>query len=466
MKKIVLALLCVLLPSTTFATTYYVDGSCAQNGNGLADQCATSAGGAGAWKDPATGFATAAAGDTVLVKNGVYVTLNMGTDTRENGGFAVVHSGTAANPVVIKAYPGHTPTLANCAIGSTQYAQCNRPTVTASTRSYWQIEGFKIVGGLWIFGASPNIGQGSPGIVIRGNEITQGWGQPDDGNWGGIFIQDVDHAVLDHNNIHDISVLTGGGQQSSGSCIKMYENTGTIVEFNTCKNVPIGESQAGGIDDKAQAWQNIHRFNWIERVNTCIRINNQLNSSGVQVYGNVCIANTFTERPGIRAIDNIDGLTVYNNTFMGFAQGLQIMNEGGPIRNIKWYNNISVTQLPAIAGVSFNVEAYQAAVIAPTNYNAWTSGLSYKYGGLNNTLAQWKALGFDANGVEVDCQVSSTTGKLAAGSACIGAGRVGGVSSGAAVDRGAFGVTACVGHTCGVTQTPIAPVAPAVVNIK
>lgn len=388
-----------------------------------------------------TAFQTAPTGSTILIYSGTYQSTNNGGDPSEDGGFALSHDG-----VIIKAAPGQpsAPLLTNCPVSQTSY--CVRPTITALNRQNVTIEGLRIHGGIWITGSNMAVGQGSRGLVLRGNDIDQGWGEVDDGNWAGIWLQNITGGLVVGNTIHNISVSSGGGQQSSGTCIKLFQNTDTVVENNTCRDVTIPESQSGGIDDKAQATRNIHRFNWIENVNACIRINNQLQSIGDKVYGNVCIAgpNASSGRPGVRVIDLVDSAEIYNNTFIGFPGGLWIMNEGGPIRAVKWYNNI-------VAGATasgMNVQAYQLGLVAPTNYNAWTSGPRYLYAGAQNTFTQWKARGFDANGLEVDCQVSSTTGQLAAGSPCRGVGRVGGVSTGAAVDLGAFGVTTCVGATC------------------
>jgi hypothetical protein len=335
------------------------------------------------------------------------------------------------------------------------------------SRAYVTIQGLRIHGGIWVYGASPTIGQGTPGLVIKDNEITQGWGEIDDGNWSALFLQDLQGALIQNNYIHNLSVLSGGGQQSSGSCVKMYENADTVVELNTCRTVNIPESQAGGIDDKAQATRNIHRYNWIEGINTCVRINNQLQSTGVQIYGNVCLGiGGASSRPGIRAIIDVNGLTIYNNTIIGFAQGLQIMSEGGSVSNVRFYNNI-VQNVSAA-----NIEAYQPGLTAPSNYNAWVSGRRFLYGGSDSSnLAGFRsATGYDAQGAEVDCQLVAPAYTLAAGSACRGAGRAGGVSSGAAVDRGAYGVTSCVGQNCtpptggGGGSAPSAPTAVRIIS--
>ncbi len=444
----VVVVLVLLSAEIAFAANLYVDGSCTTEGNGLADGCASASGGAGAWRNPQSCFTNARAGDTCLIKNGTYVTQNQGTgDPSEAGGFTVGASGTAAQPIVIRNYPGHSPLLANCAMGETSYAACARPTISAPFRQHVTIEGLRIRGGIWIYGASPVVGEGSRGIVLRGNEITQGWGEIDDGNWAAIFLANQQGAFVQGNYIHDVSVLAGGGQQSSGSCVKLYQNADSVIERNTCRSVPIAESQAGGIDDKAQAVRNVHRFNWIEDVNTCVRVNNQLESRGVQVYGNVCVNAVGTARPGVRLIVNIDDIDIHNNTFYGFAQGLQIMSEGAAVTNARFYDNIV-----AGASTTHNIEAYQNG-LSLSNYNTWRSDARFVAPGVDvSSLSAWvSATGFDGQSGDTDCQFVSpgTDFHLTVTSPCRGAGRVGGVASGAVVDRGAYGVTSCVGHSCG-----------------
>jgi len=431
--------------SPAFAIDFYVDGSCSVDGNGTGDGCAASAGERGAWRDPQTCFSKARAGDTCYIKNGTYVTRNQSSgDPSVEGGFSIGASGSASAPITFKNYPGHSPLLANCPLGSTSYSACARPTISAPSRQYIVIDGLRIFGGIWIYGDSPTVGQGSRGIVLQNLDISQGWGEVDDGNWAGIFLQNMQGALIANNNIHDIAVLTGGGQQSSGTCVKLFQNADTIVERNTCRTVNIAESQAGGINDKAQGTRNIHRYNWIQDVNTCFNINNQLQSTGVQIYGNVCVGRAGTERPGVRLITNINGIDIHNNTFYGFAQGLQIMSEGGPVTNVRFYNNI-------VAQCAMNVEAYQPGLVA-SNFNAWRGGVGYQYGNRSySSLGAFvSATGFDAASSEADCRFVSAGSDfhLRGGSPCSGAGRAGGTAAGANVDRGAYGVTSCVGQNC------------------
>jgi hypothetical protein len=426
-----------------FAANRYVDGDCAIEGNGLGDGCATSAGGVGAHRDPQACLTSAVAGDVCLVKNGTYTTTNNGGDPSENGGYHFDHSGTVDAPITLRNYPGHAPLLQNCPSEQTSY--CVRPTLTAFNREYVVIEGLRIRGGIWINGASSAVGAGSRGIVLRRLEMTQGWGEIDDGNWAPIFLHNVAGARVDHNDIHDISVSSGGGQQSSGTCIKLYQNTDSVIESNTCRSVNIPESQAGGIDDKAQATRNILRYNWIENVNICVRINNQLQSTQDQVYGNVCIGRGDAGRAAVRLITNVDRIDVFNNTFYGFAEALQIMSEGGPITDVRYYGNISA------ANTEKNLEGYQPG-LSLSNYNAWQSGRSFLYGGATRTsLAAFRtATSLDAQSIEGDCRfvAPGSDFHLKPESPCIGASRTGGTAAGTSVDIGAYGVTSCVGHAC------------------
>jgi hypothetical protein len=447
------ALVVLMKAEKANALDLYVDATCSVDGDGAANQCASGAAGAGAFRDLQSCFSAARAGDTCYIKNGTYTSTNRAGDPSETGGFSLASSGTATAPITIKNYPGHSPLIQNCPTSATSYSQCANPTITANQQSYFVIEGLRIRGGIWLYG--PNMSNHARGIVIRNNDISQGWGEVDDGNWAAIFLADQNGARIVGNTIHDVSVISGGGQQSSGSCIKLYQNTDTIVEYNTCRSTRIAESQAGGIDDKAEAIRNIHRFNWIEDTNMCVRVNNQLNSSGVQIYGNVCIGANHSSGTNtcFRLITLINGIDIYNNTCYNYAVGLEIMSEGGAITNARAYNNI-------FSNISDNnVEAYQDPALL--DYNAYwptASAPRYRLGGTWRTALTdvVNATNFDDRSREANCgfTVAGTDFRLST-SVCVGQGRRGGTSSGSVVDLGAYGVTTCVGSTCqGGGQAP------------
>ncbi len=434
------------------ALDLYVDANCSVEGNGAANQCASTAGGAGAFRSLQSCFSTVRAGDTCYIKNGTYTSNNRAGDPSVTGGFALANSGTASAPITITNYPGHSPLLQNCPSSATSYSQCANPTITAYQRNYYVIEGLRIRGGLWLYG--PDMSNHSRGVVIRNNDISQGWGEVDDGNWAAIFLQDQTGAHIVGNTIHDISTISGGGQQSSGSCIKLYQNTDTIVEYNTCRSTRIAESQAGGIDDKAEAVRNIHRFNWIQDTPMCIRVNNQLNSSGVRIYGNVCIGSNLSSGTNtcFRLITLINGIDIYNNTCYNYRVGLEIMREGS-ITNVRAYNNI-------FSNISDNnIEAYQDPTLLDFNaYSPSASTPRYLLGGTwRSTLADVvSGTNFDDRSREANCGfVSAGIDFRLSQTSCVGQGRLGGSTSGSLVDLGAYGVTTCVGSTCtGGAQAP------------
>jgi len=220
-----------------------------------------------------------------------------------------------------------------------------------------------------------------------------------------------------------------------------------LVEYNTCRNVPIAESQAGGIDDKAEAVRNIHRYNFIENVNVGIRINNQHQSSDVEIYGNIFLA----KRAGIRLLTNINGVVVYNNTLYSGAKGYG--HAEGIIENVSYYNNI------VNAVTDYNIEWYADPASLKSNYNVYTPSMKYRTRTPNQayfSLQSFQATaGYDMNSVEKSCEfVDATTNDfhLQATSGCKTLGKVGGVSTGADMELGAYGVTTCVGHTCNITE--------------
>jgi hypothetical protein len=462
----------MLWNSTTYAIDYYVDQSCTNVGNGTADQCAGSSGGAGAFRDPTNCFSQARAGDTCYIKNGTYITTanntsNGGYPAWELGGFRVMNSGTASAPITFRNYPGHSPILANCSLATNVY--CGNPTISAKGQSYIVFDGLRVKGGFWIIGPNypSTIGSGRAfGNVIRNTEIWMGWGVFDDGNWSPLLLESQTDFIVRNNFIHDIAT-PGGGQQSSGSCVKLYASNNTLIEFNTCRTVIIPESQAGGVDDKYFNHGTVMRYNWIEDVNVCLRIEHV--TTATQAYGNVCISQQrgFAPRAGLRIGNDGNGdMVVYNNTFYGFGQGF-MSTSPAPVPNIRMYNNIFSDLL------DHNIENY-SAISGLMNYNSWNISRIYSANSQNysSLSAYSSATGFERNSQEADCRfvARGSDFHLRTDSPCIGFGRVGGTSSGSLIDLGAYGIASCVGHTCGVrapssmpTPTP-APVPSTTLN--
>lgn len=444
MKRLLLIIAILLLSVSAEAATYYVD-DCANNGTGLADQCAVSGGAAGAFQSPQSCLDAMVAGDTCLIKDGTYVTSNAGGgDARIDGGFHFTSSGTNGSRITLKNYPGHNPVLVNC---TSRVAACGHPTLTSDGNSYITIDGLTITGGMSLFGSGDQAD--TPGLIVRNNKCQGGWQPEGDGNWACFFLSDWGGAQFDHNYAHDPDI-PASGNDSSSSCFKWYHMTSSISEYNTCIDWETSAAfgtQAGGMDDKAKTQHNIHRYNHIKNTNTCFRFNNQLEGLDLQVYGNLCETPSFVQ---VRMITGIDGAVIRNNTFYGGCVGVFSDGPGGgsvPVENVQFRDNILV--LPDTCGENGNYVNYETSnyLIATTDYNRFQSGKSYKISASvsNSSLAAHRtSSGRDANSSETACTFTNAGAgdfRLASGG-CLTSSSVGG-------KVGYEGVTSCVGYLCG-----------------
>ena len=428
MKRL-LTLVLLLLAGPALGASKYVSNSCLNNGDGLGLGCATTVGGTGAYNDLQVAFNNLVAGDTLFIRTGTgsYVTSYNPTgsggtsEAYYHGGFHLdAHGGTAGSPITVKLYPGDTvPIIANCEITKTTY--CPNPTITAFAHDYITFDGLTVVGSFNIYGAGNYaLGQTpSTNITIANCNISEGWGGPGDGNWAGVFLQDEDNVYMHHNFIHDIEIpaaaAAGAGQQSSGSQIKVYRNRTSLFEYNTLKRTNItspATTQAGGIDDKDGPVNNEYRYNWIEDVPTCFRLNNQGNSVGVKIHHNVCISTTTAGYSnGVRQLSGVNAASnflFYNNTiFNTYDSGIDWASSTGSSA----YNNIISPRVGAPAGQAIGTVLTSTTALNLLDYNnyapttrEWQVPRFTRY----NTLAAWRtASGKDAGALNVDCQFAS-----------------------------------------------------------
>ena len=453
----VFALLSLGAVNEASATNFYVDASCPIDGNGRADQCATSAGGPGAWNgtvsDAAGGvqncFNTLVAGDTCFIKNGTYRTTWRGNDYRVTGGFHPANSGTASNKITYRNYPGHRPVLINCLDGAV--VECSHQTVGANGQGHIVYDGLTVIGSFYLL----NTSMSSRSIEIKNCDISVGWFG--DGNWSGIYLERWDGNWIHHNYIHDI--IPAPGAQQSGTGIKHYTSINTIVEFNTIDNLPV---RGNGIDGKYDAVNNIYRFNVLRNIrgygtefNSYSPANVSQPGSGA-IYGNLFI-NVST---GIAPIRNISSLDVYNNTFYNVREMYYQPQDGSSFSNFRQWNNV-VANLDT-GGERKLTNFYGPAAPQLSDFNVWQSGFGFSYAAVyySNLANVQSARNIDRNSQVASCGFTNPAAgdfTIPAGNVCKTAGRVGGVASGAVVEVGAYGVTQCVGHTCNGSSTPPPP---------
>lgn len=508
MKRSLLAILFLLwFVAPASAADYYVKGDCANNGTGAAANCAVSAGAAGAFNSIAnlqTGWnASCAAGDTVYIRayddnTTEHQATSNGDDFRWHGGLRVPCSGTAVSVITITNYPGEIGRIANGPAGCSS-ATCDNATISTAEQSYIRIgstdglygtSGRLVVRGM-IGAHGTSTSSRAAGIVIVGLEATQGF--DDDGNWSPIRLENLDGAWVHHNNIHDVIMTSDGLAQcpgsypdhcnaSSGGCIKLFTAVDSIIEFNTCKDAcdlsncggrGLVASQAGGIDDKADSVRNLHRYNYIEDVNVCVRIQNQASGGGIpfasatgtQIYGNVCVrVGTVTDGAGHGAIVTeagpITDLLVHHNTFDNFGLvlfGKSTITAGG----LTWRDNITGNITggdPANRNIYDDGSAFALSVFsASSDYNAYDSDADYQVDSTSTSIGLWRtASGIDANSTEA----VTPCGGFIAGSDSnfhidVGSGCLTGSSTGN--QQGAYGVTSCVGHLCGAAAAGSGP---------
>ena len=445
----IISLTCFFMDNETFAATYYVDGSCANDGDGLADQCASSPSGPGSYKSPQSCFTAAVAEDTCLIKNGTYLSSTPG----KFGGFTIGNSGASGNPITFQNYPGHSPVFRNCVVTSTA---CDHPTISGISKSYVTIKGLTVHGAIYIFCAT--FGSFGAGVTIQNNNINEGWEALSDGNWSPLRLENCTGAQVDHNYLHDpIPIGTqypGANDRASGMVWFQVHNS--VNEYNTIKNFTNTSVGAGGIVDKADSQNNIHRYNWIENIGVqCFFINNQLRGVNVSIYGNIC-NNAWW---GVELVTGITGASVYNNTIYGSTNCLYATSAGGTT-NVSFYNNIC--DLPNSGGENGNYVNYGSAFLTKADYNRFTPDKGYRISSsaaYSSLSAYQAAQSTDDNSSGSSCSFVNpgTNFHLQTGSSCKNAGRVGGVSTGTAVDVGAYGVTSCVGHTCGAFSAQLVP---------
>ena len=256
-------------------------------------------------------------------------------------------------------------------------------------------------------------------------------------NCAGIFSEASINNLYEYNTVYNCNCAIYDKNQGNGGNTIRYN----YLEVNGWNPYDCMNDCAGGYSGST------------EKVYNNIFVLAPLTSNERSFYLGIC-----TDGPGANPLQN---LQFYNNTCYVLSGGgaqviLTYQSPGsGSVTN---YNNIFVSAAPGFYDtLNFNSTA---GAIALSNYNAFIGGCGGgNYFGLgtngapatNYSFTSWKALGYDVNSFvqASESGVFSSPGgaqnptgyQLASGSPCLGAGRVGGTSGGAAIDQGAWGGT-------------------------
>ena len=406
------------------AATYYVDvnnPSAADANNGSSTM---------PWKSMyALNGKALAAGDTVIVKTGLYSVPTGGA--WDMPAINVGSSGTQSSPITIKSEQLYGAVLdgggsaANAPIGS-------------SDRSWIVWDGFEVRNtgpkGIAIFR--------STGITVQNCKIhaVVQVAIPGD-NTDGIRVEGSKNVTLRNNDISDIR--SGSPNHWNGAGVKLYDNFDVMVENNRIHDI-----QGSAIFDKRGGNNNTYRNNLIENVYDALVLNTIAGyPSGTITFNNNVVRNVQNLSQTDETMDG--GVYVFSNTYVNYAgMGVRVRSSN-PAHRYYFYNNLMV-RTGLLSGSYGDVVVVNPTLVGQRNYNVYPSSsprfVAFQY--LANetaytSLAAWKAAfpAYDvASSSAAPVFVSAASGdyRLAAGSALKGSARVNGIATGAVIDPGAY----------------------------
>lgn len=401
-------------------------------------------------------------GDVISVKSGTYVVATGGVWSAPS--IRLTSSGTAAAPIVVKSETKHGAVI-DCANGTA-------PPIGAAGISYVVWDGFVVK----TCSASGVVVTDSTGITLQNLKV---WGirqagTPGD-NTNAISLLNAQQTWIRNNELFDVD--SGVMHNGNGTGIKSYYSSGTLAENNF-----IHDTTGSAIYDKRGGVNNTYRYNLALRVSTPYMIGGETNkpTNNISFHNNVGvdIRTAFEIQQEV-----LNDIHIYNNTFVDYESGISTNNPDTPtaIPRIRFFNNlfaressldssggdpdrdVSGSYESSRNGQQFSLIDYN--VYSPTGQR-WVFANSTSSPAIFDNIGAWRTAfnkGFDFNGsVATPTFVNRATMdlRLASGSSLSGKARVGGVSSGAAIDPGAYANrNEVIGLLEGVDLTPISRVA-------
>lgn len=383
-------------------------------------------------------------GDTVIVKPGVYEMKTGGTWASPI--INPKNSGTKDNPITFRAVPRHQAILQNAP----------NPILGSNGRHNIVIDGFYIKNvygkGMVVYNAN--------GVIIQNNIIERVWTETNGDNTDGIRVELATGTIVRNNEIRDVD--NGARLHYNAAGIKLYNATNSIIENNEIYNT------GSGVYDKTGGKSNHIRWNYIHDCGDGLRFHSKSSepTSNVQMYQNIVDKCNV----GFGVTDSVDTtLAVYNNVFANSRESAFKGPVGTTGGRHKIYNNI----IYGPKNGALALYAYEDPVVTMlTDYNLFVGEPSFQIGKYKtnrtfNSLAAYQAAtGRDTHSLVGDAAfVSPSTGnfRLNNWSVAKGAGRVGGVPSGASIDMGAYPTGK---ETIGLLVDSARPTPPVLIEVR
>ncbi|RLA57202.1 MAG: hypothetical protein DRR04_13320, partial [Gammaproteobacteria bacterium] len=320
----------------------------------------------------------ASAGDTVIVRAGVYST-SQGTGERYDPIYNPVNDGTANNEIVIIA-DGRV-TLESDTSGR------GEPVIGTYGRNYITWDGFFIdesnvhtkadTGPVVIWQSNHVTVQN---ITVRGKTVN--WGD----NHNAIRIEYSSNSVVRNNRLHR---NRGGANNYNGSAIMLYDSDNILIEHNEIYDAQGGIFVKGAYGGTANHHITI-RYNLLYDLNVGIThgiVNDAGRQFGAHTYQNIIRDTDF----GIVFIGyngsspaNID---VVNNTLHNTQFGFFLKPSTSGYRDITFYNNI-------ISGASVSIQGEDITDVSNTDFSHniyYSSGTLARISYTNYNLNGWNS---------------------------------------------------------------------------
>lgn len=444
MKTAVGIALFFVMPTLAQSATLHVDGSAANDGNGSAAQ---------PFKYLQSALPASACGDTISVKafSGVYYNAIGGSGFERYSFDLNGKTCSAGSPLtILGADRNNKPTL--CSNASCT-PNVNSTLGTSGTAAYVILDGLHINGHVGFINPSR-----ADHITLRYSDLEGGF--MCDGNYNILYLSDTTHAHLHHNSFHDLNAGSCSAGNGHWTLLKTFRTQYDLHEFNTYRQGS-GHSLTWALDLKDCTYFDTYRYN---DIGGSMAVNRQTGCSGRNPQGTEIYGNLFRGGHLMPKTDLDVSLPVHHNTF---TSGSLFWSEDsfGPVTAATVRDNIIHSPSnPDYASANVNIQSadWPYRTQWTWDYNIYApSGIWVGAGSTYGSLAAWQsAFGSprDSHSQAITCSFDADW-RVNPGTPCKTASSNGG-------EVGAYGVTDCVGHTCGAPPDTTPPAAPRNLSVQ